>query len=112
MQEAQDAAIDVFSRLMQDPDRARVVLMGRLRDEDGSWIWSTIREQDWTSLVPGVHNEVGVFETPGPLPVTHSGETAARANIHRWCLTQSSVSENEDKLIVILRVFCYIQRQG
>ena len=63
-QEAQDAAIDLFGRLMESPDRARTILRGKLRDDDGSWVWSAIRETDWVSLVPGLYKEVGVFEMP------------------------------------------------
>ena len=47
---------------MQRPERDRIVLRGKLTEDDGSWTWSAIRKRDWATLVPGVYNELGVFE--------------------------------------------------
>lgn len=50
---------------MQDPDHAQIILRGKLRDEDdGSWIWCAIVEENWSQLVPFVYTEVGVFALP------------------------------------------------
>jgi len=62
LQEAQDAALELFGSAMQRPERDRIVLRGKLREDDGSWTWSAIRKRDWATLVPGVYNELGVFE--------------------------------------------------
>ena len=69
-----------FRRLMHDPMPARILLRGKLRDEDdGSWIWCAIIEEDWFQLVPALYSEVGVFELPNE-PQKHLQQGPARAD--------------------------------